>query len=298
MQAVLSFPDISSEVFSISVGGFDFALRWYALAYIVGILAGWRLAVMTVRRDRLWPGGRAPIPADAIEDLVTAVILGIVLGGRLGFVLFYQPGYYLENPAQIPAIWTGGMSFHGGMIGVVLGGAWFLRRHPMPVLSLLDLLSLAVPPGLLLGRIANFVNAELWGRPSTAPWAVIFPGARAQSCTNVDGLCARHPSQLYEAGLEGLVLGGLLIWLVYALGALKRPGFCVGVFLSGYALARIFVELFRQADPQFITAANPMGYVVQLGDFGLSMGQLLSLPMLALGLGFLIVALRRRPAPA
>jgi len=296
MQMILPFPDIDPALFSIEIGGFTFALRWYALAYIAGILLGWRLAVLTVRRDALWPGNRAPMKPGQVEELITSVILGIILGGRLGFVLFYQPAYYLANPGEILAVWQGGMSFHGGMIGVTLGGLIFAWRNKVPLLSLGDLMALCTPPGLLLGRAANFINGELWGRPSDAPWAVVFPGDRAQDCPGIVGDCARHPSQLYEAGLEGLVLGVLLIFLVYRMGWLKRPGAITGMFLVGYGLSRSFIELFRQADAQFITAANPMGYVVQFGDAGLSMGQLLSLPMVLLGLALILWPRRRTPA--
>ena len=296
MQMILPFPDIDPALFSIEIGGFTFALRWYALAYIAGILLGWRLAVLTVRRDPLWPGNRAPMQPGQVEELITSVILGIILGGRLGFVLFYQPAYYLANPGEILAVWQGGMSFHGGMIGVTLGGLIFAWRNKVPLLSLGDLMALCTPPGLLLGRAANFINGELWGRPSDAPWAVVFPGDRAQDCPGIVGDCARHPSQLYEAGLEGLVLGALLIFLVYRMGWLKRPGAITGMFLVGYGLSRSFIELFRQADAQFITAANPMGYVVQFGDAGLSMGQLLSLPMVLLGLTLILWPRRRTPA--
>ena len=294
MLLAIPFPDITPEIFSIDLGGFTLALRWYALAYIVGILLGWRLATMAVRRPALWPREVAPLTAKDVEDLMTAVILGILLGGRLGFVLFYQPAYYYENPLQIPAIWTGGMSFHGGMIGVATAGLWFARTRGIRVLSMLDLMALATPPGLLLGRIANFINAELWGRPTDAPWGVIFPGPAAQHCLSIEGLCARHPSQLYEAALEGLVLGALLIVLAFRRGWFKRPGALTGVFLMGYAVSRMLVELVRQADPQFITESNPMGYVVQIGGAGLSMGQLLSLPMLALGAALVLNARRRR----
>ncbi|TYB89105.1 prolipoprotein diacylglyceryl transferase [Oceaniovalibus sp. ACAM 378] len=296
MQMILPFPDIDPALFSIEIGGFTFALRWYALAYIAGILLGWRLAVLTVRRDALWPGNRAPMQPGQVEELITSVILGIILGGRLGFVLFYQPAYYLANPGEILAVWQGGMSFHGGMIGVTLGGLIFAWRNKVPLLSLGDLMALCTPPGLLLGRAANFINGELWGRPSDAPWAVVFPGDRAQDCPGIVGDCARHPSQLYEAGLEGLVLGALLIFLVYRMGWLKRPGAITGMFLVGYGLSRSFIELFRQADAQFITAANPMGYVVQFGDAGLSMGQLLSLPMVLLGLALILWPRRSTPA--
>ncbi|WP_102109434.1 prolipoprotein diacylglyceryl transferase [Oceaniglobus roseus] len=294
MQMVLSFPDISPEIFSIDLGGFSFALRWYALAYITGILLGWQLARATVRRARLWPRDTAPMTPEAVEELITSVILGIILGGRLGFVLFYQPAYYLANPIEIPMIWQGGMSFHGGMLGVTVAGLLFARRHGVPLLSICDLMALCTPPGLFLGRIANFINAELWGRPSDLPWAVIFPGQAAQDCPGVEGLCARHPSQLYEAGLEGLLLGGLLVFLAYRRGWLKRPGQIMGLFVAGYGTARFLVEFVRQADAQFITPDNPLGHVVQLGALGVSMGQLLSLPMIVLGLGLIAFARARR----
>jgi len=294
MIMAIPFPDISPEIFSIELGSFTLALRWYALAYIVGILLGWRLAVRAVSRTDLWPANRPPMAPTAVEDLMTWIILGLLLGGRLGFVLFYQPAYYFANPLEILAIWQGGMSFHGGMLGVTAAGLLFAWRRDVPLLQMLDLLALATPAGLLLGRIANFINAELWGRPTDLPWGVIFPGPAAQSCPGIEGLCARHPSQLYEALLEGLVLGALLIVLAFRRGWLKRPGALTGIFLMGYAVSRILVELVRQADPQFITPDNPMGYVVQIGAAGLSMGQLLSLPMLAIGAG-LVLAARRSP---
>ncbi|PZX17787.1 phosphatidylglycerol:prolipoprotein diacylglycerol transferase [Palleronia aestuarii] len=295
MLAAIPFPDISPEIFAIDVGGFHFALRWYALAYVVGIVLGWALARAAVRRPRLWAQGRSPMDEAGVEELVTAVILGIVLGGRLGFVLFYQPAYYLSNPVEILYIWQGGMSFHGGMIGVAVAALYVSLRRSVPIWSVLDLLALATPPGLFLGRIANFINAELWGRPSDLPWAVIFPGAAAQDCPGVEGLCARHPSQLYEAGLEGLLLGALLLTLAFARGWLARPGQLTGAFLAAYGLSRIAVEFVRQADPQFITPDNPMGYVVQIGAAGLSMGQLLSVPMVALGIAMILAARLRTP---
>ena len=191
------------------------------------------------------------------------------------------------------------MAFHGGMLGVTIAALLFYRKRGLNLLSprviaenrtvllsLLDMLALATPPGLLLGRLANFINAELWGRPTDLPWGVIFPGSAAQDCAGlVAGTCARHPSQLYEALLEGLILGAVVLWLVFRRGALRCPGLTVGVFLAGYGAARFFVEFFRQADPQFITADNPMGHVIQMGAVGLSMGQLLSLPMILLGIG-------------
>lgn len=294
MQAMIPFPDISPEIFSISLFGIEFALRWYALAYIVGIVIGWRLVVATVKRPHLWPGGAAPMDARAVEDLLTWVILGVILGGRLGFVVFYQPAYYLQNPAEILQVWQGGMSFHGGLLGVVVACIAFSWRRGIPWLSVADVLCMATPAGLLLGRIANFINAELWGRPTDLPWGVVFPGRAAQDCPGIEGPCARHPSQLYEAGLEGLVLGAVLLWLVWMRGALTRPGLATGVFFAGYGLSRFVVEFARQADPQFITPDNPMGWVVQAGGMGLSMGQLLSLPMIVLGLGFALWAQRAR----
>jgi len=162
----------------------------------------------------------------------------------------------------------------------------FTARHGISRLGAADLIAHVVPPGLLLGRLANFVNAELWGRPTDLPWGVVFPGPAAQDCPGVAGPCARHPSQLYEAGIEGLVLGALLLWLVYRRGALKRPGLTLGIFLSGYGLARFLVEFARQPDAQFVSPGNPLGLAFHLGGYGLTMGQILSLPMIALGLFF------------
>ncbi len=294
MHFAIPFPDIGPEVFSISLGDMDFALRWYALAYIAGIVIGWRIIVAAVKRPALWPGDRAPMTPAQVEEFLTWAVLGIIAGGRLGYTLFYQPGYYLAHPIEILHVWQGGMSFHGGFLGVVAAGLWFCRRNGIPVLQMADALAIAAPCGIMLGRLANFVNAELWGRPTTLPWGVIFPGERAQDCPGViPGACARHPSQLYEAGLEGLLLGLLLLWLAFARGWLKTPGALTGLFLAGYGAARAFVELFRVADAQYITPDNPLGHVVRLGEAGLSMGQLLSLPMIAGGL-FLLARARRR----
>jgi len=295
MQASIPFPQISPEIFTVTLFGVEFALRWYAMAYIAGIVIGWRLVVATVRRPRLWRGDNPAISEGQVEDLLTWVILGVILGGRLGFVLFYQPEYYLQNPGQILMIWQGGMSFHGGLLGVVAACLVYARRQGINRLSVGDVLCMATPAGLLLGRIANFINAELWGRPTDLPWGVIFPGPMAQDCPGVTGLCARHPSQLYEAALEGLVLGAVLLWLAWRRGALKRPGLISGLFFTGYGLARFLVEFVRQADPQFITPDNPLGHALQFGGTGLSMGQLLSLPMIAFGLALCLYARRRTP---
>ncbi|WP_171209968.1 MULTISPECIES: prolipoprotein diacylglyceryl transferase [unclassified Ruegeria] len=292
MQAVLNFPDLSPEVFSIALFGMQFSLRWYALAYIVGILIAWRMAIIALRRPNLWPNKTPPMQPGQVEDLITWIILGVILGGRLGFVLFYEPAYYLSHPLEILKVWQGGMSFHGGLLGVIVVAFVYAKRHNIPPLSMGDLVAHTVPPGLFLGRLANFNNAELWGRPSELPWAVVFPGAAAQDCPGVvAGLCARHPSQLYEALLEGLLLGALLVWLAYRRGAFHRPGLVMGVFLVGYGLSRFIVEFFRQPDAQFVSPGNPLGLAFQVGGYGLTMGQLLSLPMIAIGLWF---ALRAR----
>ncbi len=288
---MIPFPEISPDIFSITIAGREFALRWYAMAYLAGLLIGWRVIVALMRRPGLW-GGTAPMRPEKVEELLTWVVVGVILGGRLGFVLFYEPAWYLANPRQIIKVWQGGMSFHGGFLGVVLAAWAYARRNGIAPLRLADALAIAAPVGLFLGRIANFINAELWGRPTTAPWGVIFPGEAAQDCPGVEGLCARHPSQLYEAGLEGLLLG-LVLFLLVRRGGLARPGLALGVFLSGYGLSRFVVEFFRQADAQFVTPGNPWGHVLGGPVWGITMGQLLSLPMIAVGLGFALWALRR-----
>ena len=289
---MIPFPDISPDIVTITVAGRDFSLRWYAMAYLVGLLLGWRIIVALVRRPALW-GGDPPLRPAQVEELLTWIVAGVILGGRLGFVLFYEPAYYLGHPAEIVKVWQGGMSFHGGFLGVVIAAWLYARRNGTRALRLADALAVAAPAGLLLGRIANFINAELWGRPTLAPWGVIFPGDAAQACATAAGPCARHPSQLYEAGLEGLVLGLVMLMLVRA-GGLRRPGLCLGVFLGGYGLARFVVEFFRQADAQFVTPDNPWGHVLGGPVWGITMGQLLSLPMILAGLGFACWALMRR----
>ena len=292
MNALIPFPNISPEVFSISVFGFELALRWYALAYIAGILIGWRMVVMTVKTSRLWIKNQPVMTPTQIEDLLTWVILGVIFGGRLGYVLFYQPSYYLQNPSEILYVWQGGMAFHGGLLGVITAGLIFTTRYKIPKLSAADIMALGVPPGLLLGRLANFINAELWGRPTDLPWGVAFPTQAAQFCPDVIGVCARHPSQLYEALLEGLILGGLLLWLAWRRDAYKTPGLIAGTFFLGYGIARFAVEFARQPDAQFVSAGNPLGLALEMGGYGLTMGQLLSVPMIALGL-YLIRQARR-----
>lgn len=285
MSTGLPFPNVSPELFSISILGMEFALRWYALAYIAGILIGWRIAVAAVKRPALWAGTVPPMRPEQVEELLTWVILGVILGGRLGFVLFYQPAYYLQNPAEILAVWQGGMSFHGGLIGVILAALVYCIKEGLPLRPTADMMAMATPPGLFLGRISNFINAELWGRPTDLPWGVQFPGQAAQACGQAIGeICARHPSQLYEALLEGLLLGAALLWLAFRRGALRAPGRIVGLFIGGYGLARFLVEFVRQPDAQFVSEGNPLGLAWHVSGYGLTMGQLLSLPMIVIGL--------------
>lgn len=287
---MIEFPNISPELFSISLFGMEFALRWYALAYLAGLGGGWWVITMLARRPQLWPNNTAPIEPGKVEDLLTWVVVGTILGGRLGSVFFYHPTYYLSNPLEILMIWRGGMSFHGGLIGVTLAGILYCRRNNLPMLQIADAMSFVIPIGLFLGRISNFINAELWGRPTDLPWGVVFPGEAAQFCPGVVGPCARHPSQLYEAALEGLLLGIIMLVLVFGFKALKRPGLLTGTFISVYAISRFLVEFVRQPDTQFVSLGNPIGWAVQFGDFGLTMGQILSLPMLAIGVFVLLRA--------
>jgi phosphatidylglycerol:prolipoprotein diacylglycerol transferase len=252
-----------------------FELRWYSLAYLAGILLGWWYLLRLLAQ----PG--APMAKRHADDLVFYATLGIILGGRLGYVLFYRPLHYLQNPIEIPQLWDGGMSFHGGVLGVTLGIVWMARRHGLDWLRIHDYVAVCVPFGLFFGRLANFVNSELWGRPSDVPWAVRF-------CENLNfDNCVsgppRHPSQLYEAGLEGIVLFALLWILLWKTDARYRRGLLVGAFLLGYGLARFFVEFYREADAHLVELARLSG---------LHMGQWLTLPMILGGL-WLIVRARR-----
>ncbi len=305
MPFAIPFPDLSPEIFTLTLGSFEFSLRWYALAYIAGLVAGWWMITRAVARPGLWPANTAPMRPDQVEGLLTAVVLGVILGGRLGFVLFYQPQYYLENPGEILRVWQGGMAFHGGLIGVAVAGYIFCKMGRIPPLQVADAMAMVVAVGLGLGRLANFINAELWGRPTDAPWGVIFPGPAAQDCAGPVGLvqteiglmCARHPSQLYQAALEGLVLGLIVIWLAYRRGWLKTPGALTGMFLMLYGFARFAVEFARQPDAQFVGPDNPVGFALALSpSVGLTMGQLLSLPMIAVGVILIIIARRRTRA--
>jgi phosphatidylglycerol:prolipoprotein diacylglycerol transferase len=285
-MSYIPFPDISPEIFSVDLGPVTFALRWYALAYIVGLIAGWKLIVRMLATPRLW-SAQPPMTADQVERLLTWVVVGVILGGRVGYVLFYQPGFFLQNPAQVLRVWEGGMSFHGGFLGVALAGILFCRIEKIPMLPVADLMAAVAPIGLFLGRLANFVNAELWGRPTDMPWGVAFPGEAAQTCEGILTVCARHPSQLYEAALEGLLLFAVLTYGIWRAGWMRFGGRVAGVFFAGYGLSRFVVEFFRQPDAQFVSEGNPLGLAWQMGGYGLTMGQLLTLPMIVAGAWFI-----------
>ena len=251
------------------------AIRWYALAYIAGILLGWRYGVGLVRNAKLWPPASPPITTAQIDDLILWVTLGIILGGRLGYVLFYGRGAFLADPLEIVKVWHGGMSFHGGFLGVMLAIIGFAKVNRVDMLRLGDLVAPCVPIGLFFGRIANFINGELWGRPTSLPWGIIFPGAP-------DAL-PRHPSQLYEAGLEGLVLFLILRLATHHLHWLRLRGAVTGLFILMYGVFRISLENVRQPDVGF----DHM-------PFGLTMGILLSAPMVLVG-AWLLWRSRRTP---
>lgn len=279
---MIPFPNISPEIFSFDFFGIKFALRWYAVSYLLGFFCALKLMKFYVVKHKLWVSNKAPLTPNQAEAFLTYLVIGVILGGRLGYVLFYNFGHYAANPIDIIRIWDGGMAFHGGFIGVCLAVIIFCQKNEIPLWSGSDLIAVASPPGLFFGRVANFINAELWGRPTEYPWGVIFPGERAQTCEGLVELCARHPSQLYEAALEGLLLFFLLFTLA-SFGAFKRPGFLTGVFALSYGCSRFFVEYFRVPDPQFFSNSNPYGFAFTLGDYGVTMGQALSLPMIFAG---------------
>lgn len=256
-------------------------IRWYALAYIVGIVLGWIYARSLIKKERLW-GGPAPITLPQLDDFILWVTIGIIVGGRTGYVLFYNLPFFIAHPSEILELWKGGMSFHGGFLGCVAAVMLFARRNNIPILSLGDITTAVAPIGLFLGRLANFINSELWGRHADAslPWAMIFPNG---------GPLPRHPSQLYEAGLEGIVLFAALAIMI-RMGALKRPGLILGSFIAIYGIARIIGEHFREPDPQ-------LGFLWG----GLTMGMLLSVPMIIVGAIIITAAVRRKasgPAPS
>ncbi|WP_112662686.1 prolipoprotein diacylglyceryl transferase [Microvirga flavescens] len=271
----IPFPAIDPVVISIG----PLAIRWYALAYIVGLLGGWFYAKRLAAKAALWTPLPQPKPID-IDDLIVWAALGVVLGGRTGYVLFYNLSAYLAEPLEIFAIWHGGMSFHGGLIGATLAIILFARRRGLNALSVLDLASVVAPIGLFFGRIANFINGELWGRPAPDfPYAVIFPHA---------GPLPRHPSQLYEAFGEGLILFVIMAVAVNRFG-FRRPGLLSGLFVVGYALARIVCEFFREPDAQL---GFLFGSAFQFLGGGITMGMVLSLPLALLGLGLMWAAAR------
>ena len=270
MSAPLQFPQFDPVILHVG----PLSIRWYALAYITGLVTGWQVMRRLVRQTP------AVATVEQTDDFLTWATLGVVLGGRLGYCLFYQPSHYLTHPLEIAAVWTGGMSFHGGMLGVVTAIILFCRRNRIPILGFADRMAIVTPIGLGLGRIANFINGELWGRPAPdwLPWRMIFPRSE-------DGI-PRHPSQLYQALMEGLLLF-LVVWLLSRRVSIRaRFGTLTGIFLIGYGLARIIGEMFRQPDAF-------LGYLWS----GATMGQLLSFPMILAGIGLIAFARTRPPAP-
>lgn len=265
--AALPFPDIDPVIVQIG----PLAIHWYGAAYIVGILFAWWYAGRLIRNEKLWANGVAPMKPADLDDFIIWAAIGVVLGGRVGYILFYDLARYIENPLDIFAVWQGGMSFHGGFAGTTLAMILFARSRGIRIWTMFDVVAAGVPVGLGLVRLTNFINSEIWGRPSDAPWAVVFPNG---------GPLARHPSQLYEAALEGLALFILLRILTHVFLKLKRPGFIAGAFVAGYGASRIFVEFFREPDAQ-------LGYL-----FGgwLTMGMVLSVPMVLAGLWAMAIA--------
>jgi phosphatidylglycerol---prolipoprotein diacylglyceryl transferase len=268
---VLPFPAINPVL----VQWGPLAIRWYALSYIAGLVLGWLLIRRIVSDERYWNGAKRP-SAESIDDLLVYCAFGVIIGGRLGNVLFYDPEYYFSHPIEIFKVWEGGMAFHGGLIGALIGALLFCRRYKAPVWTVFDLCCLVAPIGIFLGRIANFIRPELWGRPTDVPWAVVFPGTDGQP---------RHPSQIYEALLEGL-LAFIILYILAQIGALRRPGVITGMFAILYGAARIFSEFFREPDPR----------VEDLGR-GLTMGMVLSLPLIIAGVGMLAWSFRRGVSP-
>ena len=269
---LLPFPTINP----ILVQWGPLAIRWYALAYICGLIAGWMLIRRIVANESLWNGADRP-SVDSIDDLLVYVALGVVIGGRLGSVFFYNPSHYSAHPLDALKVWEGGMSFHGGLVGATLGILLFAWRHKAPALTVMDLAAVVAPIGIFCGRLANFIKPELWGRPTDAPWAMVFPGS--------DGV-PRHPSQIYEALLEGALLFVIMNVMV-RVGGLRRPGMIAGAFGVLYALARTFVEFFREPDAGLDNL-----------PYGLTMGMILSTPMILAGLGLMAWAARAREATA
>ncbi|WP_349370622.1 prolipoprotein diacylglyceryl transferase [Salinarimonas sp.] len=269
----MPFPDI--DPVAVAIG--PIAIRWYALAYIAGLALGWWGARRLAGADRLWGGVKRPTPV-AIDDLVVWVAIGLILGGRIGYVLFYNVEAYLANPLEILAVWRGGMAFHGGLIGAVVAMILFARTRGLPFLPILDLVAVVTPIGLFFGRIANFINGELWGRPAPDfPYAVVFPYA---------GDVPRYPSQLFEAAGQGLLLFAVML-IAVAVAGFRKPGLLAGVFGIGYGVARIATEFFREPDPQL---GFLFGREVDALSGGVTMGMLLSLPLVLGGIVLVLIA--------
>lgn len=260
--AALPFPNIDPVIVTLG----PLAIHWYGVGYIVGILFAWWYAKRLITNQKLWADGVLPMKPEDLDDFIVWAAIGVVVGGRTGYVLFYDLPRYLANPLDIFAVWQGGMSFHGGMLGTILAMVLFSRSRKIRTWSLLDVVAAGVPVGLGLVRLANFINSELWGRITDVPWAIEFPNG---------GPFSRHPSQIYEALLEGLVLFLVLRFLTHSRLKLKTPRFVGGAFVCGYGLSRIFVEFFREPDAQ-------LGYL--LGTGWLTMGMILSSPMVLGGI--------------
>ena len=294
MLALIPFPNIDPVIFAIDVGPVHLAVHWYAVAYIAGFICAIYWMNWQRRRPELWPDNTPPMSKVQIEDLMTWVIIGTILGGRLGYVLFYNFPEFVNDPARIIRVWEGGMSFHGGFAGVVIGALLYCRKNNINPWSAGDLIASSACFGLFFGRVANFINAELWGPLHRCALGGFIPTQAAQDCGLIlIDVCTRHPSQLYEAALEGVLLFFIMLYLMKRQNWLEKPGQMIGTFFIGYGLARVFVEGFRQADAQFITLSNPMGHVIRLGDWGITMGQTLSLPMALIGV-LLITYARRK----
>jgi len=272
LASLLAIPFPNIDPVALQLG--PIAVKWYGLAYMAGLLLGWIYIRRLVQNPGLWPAGQPPFSLEKTDDLLFYMTLGVVLGGRLGFVLFYEPAYYLTHPLEILQVWRGGMAFHGALVGCGLAIWLFAQRNGVSPWSAMDMCAAAVPIGLFFGRIANFINGELFGRPTTMPWGMVFPEAMYQ----YSGIepTPRHPSQLYEAFFEGLVLFLVLRWMTHRMCALKSPGLVVGTFMVGYGAARSFSELFRQPDPLH---ALTVGF--------LTPGIAYSIPMILLGLYFI-----------
>jgi len=268
----LPFPQIDPVMLQLG----PLSIHWYGVAYVVGILFGWWYARRLAADPRLWGAGGSPMTVEDIDDFLVWAVVGIIAGGRIGYILFYDLPVYLDDPLRVFQLWAGGMSFHGGLAGTVVAMILYARRRGFSPWSLFDVIAASIGLGLFLGRLANFINQELWGKVTTLPWGVVFPAAGPEP---------RHPTQLYEAALEGIGLFVLLRVLTHGFGQLRNPGFVAGAFIAWYAACRILVEFFRLPDAQ-------LGY---LAGGWLTMGMVLSLPMAALGLWAMATAKGRAP---